>query len=273
MERVWGRRDLPAGFGDCSGEAPIGEVWYEDGEDAALLVKYLFTSERLSIQVHPDDAAARARGLARGKDEAWLVIDAEPGAVIGLGLKHAVPAEALREAALDGSLETLIDWRPARVGDFYYSPGGTVHAIGAGLSLVEIQQNLDLTYRLYDYGRPRELHLDDAVAVADPAPFESGMTPFEAGPGRRVLACGGAFTVERWSLEGTSRIHDSSEGALLIPLTAQGRLDGRALEAGSVWRIEGGAVLEGGDLIAAYPGSAVRDLLGAEGIRFAAPPR
>jgi len=253
VERIWGRRDLAGPFAppQGAGAEPIGEIWYEDEADAALLVKYLFTSERLSIQVHPDDSAAQARGYPRGKDEAWYVIAAEPGATIGLGLTRRVSREALREAALDGSIERLLDWRPVAAGDCFYSPAGTIHAIGAGLSLVEIQQNLDLTYRLYDYGRPRELHLEEAVAVADPAPWTRPFEPREAGPGRTILAAGGAFVLERWTqAEGLAATVPG--GTVLVPLGGD--------EAGSVWSAEGEVALDGPlDLLAAYPGGKVRE--------------
>ena len=147
----------------------IGEVWFTGGGDLPLLAKYIFTSERLSIQVHPNDQQARARGLASGKTECWYILDAEPDATIGLGLTREVSPEELRAAALDGSIEQLIDWRPVKAGDFILVPPGTIHAIGAGISLLEFQQNADVTYRLYDYGRPRELHLDDSVAVGSGA--------------------------------------------------------------------------------------------------------
>lgn len=264
VERIWGRHDLPAVFGAAS-DTPIGEVWFaeESGAEPELLVKYLFTSERLSVQVHPDDEAARSRGFARGKDEAWLVLDAGPSATIGLGMTQDLPPEALRAAALDGSIETLLDWRPVKDGDFFYSTGGTIHAIGAGLSLIEIQQNLDLTYRLYDYGRPRELHLEDAVAVARAEPWSSPFKPYDASPGRQILAADGAFVVERWTFEGRKSV-DSPDGQLqIIPVRAGGTLDGASLAAGTVWRIEGGAILdaaEGIDLLAAYPGRELRPL-------------
>jgi mannose-6-phosphate isomerase len=266
VERIWGRRDLPAGFADCAAGAPIGEVWFGGGPDDALLVKYLFTSERLSIQVHPGDEAARAAGYPHGKDEAWLVLDAEPGAVIGLGLKRRVTKPALRAAALDGSIENLVDWRPAKRGDALFSPAGTIHAIGAGLTLIEVQQNIDLTYRLYDYGRPRELHLEAALAVAQASPWRNGSAPFAAFPGRCVLAGGGPFTLERWTRRGRFRIEAGGE-LLLIPLKAMGTIDGEPLAAGTVWRLEGEGLLElpsGADLLAAYPGPPLADPLGED---------
>jgi len=255
VERIWGMRALPAAFAPPvpTGEQ-IGEIWFEDEAPGDLLVKYLFTSERLSVQVHPDDAAARARGRQRGKDEAWLILDAAPGAAIGLGLTRAVTSDELRAAALDGTIETLLDWRPARAGDLFYSPAGTIHAIGGGLILIEIQQNLDLTYRLYDYGRPRELHLEEALAVAEPGPWTPPFAPREIAPGRTVLAAGRAFVLERWT--GGGRI---AGDMLIVPVREGGAIDGRPLEAGTVWRAEGGAMIEAGDVLAAYPGAEIRE--------------
>lgn len=226
VERVWGRRALPAGFPRPPGDEPIGEIWFEPPDDAELLVKYLFTSERLSIQVHPDDAAARASGFERGKDEAWYVIDAEPGAAIGLGLTREVSREELRRAALDGSIENLLDWRPVTPGDLLYSPAGTIHAIGGGIALIEVQQNADITYRLYDYGRPRELHLDEGLTVAKLGPWSPPSKPI--------------FLLERHTAP--DRLND---GALVVPLRSGGTIDGEALLAGSVWSVEEGARLAG----------------------------
>lgn len=171
VEKPWGRDDLPADFGSFGGRR-VGEIWFThpDGDAASILVKFLFTSERLSIQVHPDDAAAKAAGLARGKDECWLVLGADAGAELGVGLKAPASKAALRQAALDGSIAEMIDWRAPRVDDFIYNPAGTIHAIGGGMIIVEVQQNIDRTYRLYDYGRPRELHLDEGLAVAATSP-------------------------------------------------------------------------------------------------------
>ena len=257
QERIWGRQQLPPGFAGCANGHPVGEIWFRNGARDALMVKYLFTSDRLSIQVHPDDARARAAGHAHGKDEAWLVLDAEPGAVIGLGLKREVSKALLRRAALDRSIEELIDWRPVKAGDSFYSPAGTIHAIGAGLSLIEIQQNTDITYRLYDYGRPRELHLAEALAAARPRPLPNGSMTRELAPGRTLLSPGGAFSVERWRLEGRYRLLGGE--LLLAPLTSGAALDGKPLRPGEVWRVDGQAMFEascGTGLLAAYPGPA-----------------
>jgi mannose-6-phosphate isomerase len=177
VEKPWGRTDIPSAFGDMGGRK-IGEIWYDDGaaQPLPILVKWLFTSEKLSIQVHPDDAQAKARGLASGKEECWVILSAEPGATLGMGTKRPLSADELRAASLSGEIEGLMDWKPVRAGDYFYIPAGTVHAIGAGITLVEVQQYADITYRLYDYGRLdngklRELHLDDGVAVSKAAPY------------------------------------------------------------------------------------------------------
>jgi mannose-6-phosphate isomerase len=192
VEKPWGRTQLPAIFDAPSGKR-IGEVWYTGDGEQPLLVKYLFTSERLSIQVHPDDEQARARGLAQGKSECWYILEAEPGATLGLGLKSAVSAADLRSAALDGSIEQLMDWRPVRAGDFFMVLPGTIHAIGGGISLLEFQQNSDVTYRLYDYGRPRELHLDDAMSVARATPYPDSLAQHLSPEERRTLVDGPPF--------------------------------------------------------------------------------
>ena len=175
VEKPWGRHDLPAVFG-VDPTLRIGEVWF-DAPDAPLpiLVKWLFTSERLSIQVHPNDRQGRERGLPSGKEECWYVVAVEPGAVLGIGTQRALTSAELLMAVQDGSIEQLMDWRPVRPGDCFFIPAGTVHAIGPGITIVEVQQNADLTYRLYDYGRPRELHLEDAIAVADARPYDASL--------------------------------------------------------------------------------------------------
>jgi mannose-6-phosphate isomerase len=261
VEKPWGRRRLWPGFADAAeGGAPVGEVWFEASPDIApqLLVKYLFTSEKLSIQVHPDDAEARARGYPRGKDEAWLVLAAEPTASIAIGLREAISKAALRAAALDGSIEEKVDWKAVRAGDTYYSPAGTVHAIGPGLTLIEIQQNVDLTYRLYDYGRGRELHLDDGIAVANPVPYVAPYIPRAVAPGRTLLAAGAAFVVERWQGGGAYHLAPPAERPLwLVPVVDSGTIDGAAFTAGGVWMVTQGADLalaDTADLLVAYPG-------------------
>lgn len=194
IEKPWGRTLLPAMF-DAPEDRRVGEVWFTNGADLPLLAKYIFTSERLSIQVHPDDGQARARGLSQGKTECWYILEAEADATLGLGFKRAVADDELRQSALNGSIEGLMDWRPVRAGDFFFVPAGTVHAIGAGISLLEFQQNSDVTYRLYDYGRPRELHLDDGVAVARPEPYPEELAKHIGADEERMLIDGPHFAL------------------------------------------------------------------------------
>jgi mannose-6-phosphate isomerase len=234
VEKPWGRTTLPDMF-DAPPNQRIGEVWFTNGADLPLLAKYIFTSERLSIQVHPNDEQARARGLTQGKTECWYILDAEPDATLGLGLKRAVSPDELRNAALDGSIEDLMDWRPVRAGDFFIVPAGTVHAIGAGISLLEFQQNADVTYRLYDYGRPRELHLDDGMAVSQPKPYPEELAQHLSGDEERTLVDGPHFTLvqtrqdalqdrQRWvmPLDGSVRSGSEIAGAGEILLVGAG---------------------------------------------------
>jgi mannose-6-phosphate isomerase len=137
------------------------------GADAEfpLLVKLLFPNDKLSVQVHPDDTHAQAMGQLRGKTECWYVLEAEPGSAIALGLKAGVTVESVRAAIAGGTLEELMEWVPVEVGDMVFVDAGTVHAIGPGVVLLETQQTCDITFRMYDYGRPRELHVEQALRV------------------------------------------------------------------------------------------------------------
>lgn len=170
--KPWGQSIFPSPFHNKR-KQKIGEIWFEPpiGVAAGLMVKYLFTSEKLSIQVHPNDRQARRAGFPHGKEECWLILHAEPWAKLGIGLTKEVQSTDLRAAIASGEIENLVNWIPVETGDFFYIPAGTVHAIGPGIVLVEVQQNIDLTYRIYDYRRPRELHLDDAMKVASLKPY------------------------------------------------------------------------------------------------------
>lgn len=243
VPKPWGRCDLPAMFGGAQAER-IGEIWFDGGDDLPLLVKYLFTSERLSIQVHPDDEQARARHLERGKSECWFIVSAEPGAALGLGLTGRVDGDALRAAALDGSIERMLSWRPVKGGDFFMVPAGTIHAIGAGIALLELQQNSDTTYRLYDYGRPRELHLDDGVEVASVEPYPDRLASHVTEGQEQILSAGPHFTL----------VHGRSAGGLVerlaprrrwvMPLEGTVRCAGLEAIAGDCLLIEAGEGLE-----------------------------
>jgi mannose-6-phosphate isomerase len=259
VEKPWGRHTLYPGFPDAPADGdPIGEVWFKTpGDDAPeLLVKYLFTSERLSVQVHPDDQQAQARGLKRGKDECWTVLTAEPDSTIALGPKAPMTREQLRADAQDGSIEDDLDWVPVKVGDFYYAPSGTVHAIGAGLTIIEIQQNSETTYRLYDYGSDRELHLKDGVDVANLEPYRPIASPGLAGEGRNILVEGPKFVLERWDRGRTVDLPAGTTG-WLVPITGSGTVGGVAWQAGECVTVQGRETIEASadaDLLFAYPG-------------------
>ncbi|WOF44571.1 class I mannose-6-phosphate isomerase [Sphingopyxis indica] len=221
VEKPWGRCDIPPAFGNL-GDRRVGEIWFEDpaGDAAPLMVKFLFTSERLSIQVHPDDDAAQSTGFRRGKDECWLVLDATAEAALGVGLTGESSVAALRDAALDGSIEAMIDWRTPRAGDFIYNPAGTIHAIGPGLIVVEVQQNVDLTYRLYDYGRDRQLHLDAGLAVAKARPHHDKRDTHVADTDNRILVEGPHFHLRHLAGAGARALLPQAPGRYtLVPLS------------------------------------------------------
>src|SRR5690606_35075299 len=143
-------------------------------------------------------------------------IDAEPGAVLGIGFAGEVDAETMRAAALDGSIEDRLVWHPVKSGDFFYIPANTVHAIGGGCSIIEIQQNSDITYRLYDYGRPRELHLEQAIAVARGQPHDAALRRHVPERGDIALVDGPYFRLDRIDGEATPEIAARYDGPVLV---------------------------------------------------------
>jgi len=161
------------------------------------------------------------------------ILDAEPGATIGLGLTHEVDKDELRAAALDGSIEQLMDWRLVSAGDFIFVPAGTIHAIGAGISLLEFQQNSDVTYRLYDYGRPRKLHLDEGIAVANPAPFPAELIQHLSGSEEWTLVHGPHFTLVQ-----SDRDALTDRRRWVIPLKGELRAAGEAAIPGDCLLVE-----------------------------------
>jgi len=208
IHKPWGVSDLrPWSDIDGSGD-PVGELWFERADDnapiPALLLKLLFTSEPLSIQVHPDDTFARAMGMPNGKSEAWYIMSAQPGAQIGVGLKRRITPQELRASIKDGSIVELVQWRPVAKGDVIYIPAGTIHAIGAGIVLAEIQQRSDTTFRLFDYGRQRELHEDNGVAVANAWPLPPAPEPARLSDERALLVASRHFVLERLELSAGS---------------------------------------------------------------------
>lgn len=245
VEKPWGRTDIPCHVAANDGRR-IGEVWFSPGQgiDLPLLVKYIFTSENLSVQVHPNDEQAQRCGLDGGKSECWYVLDATPDARLGIGMSQELTSEELRAAALDGSIETLMEWKSVQPGSFYYIPAGTVHAIGGGVVLVEIQQNNDVTYRLYDYGRPRELHLAQGVAVAVAEPYGLPDRVIAVTAEERLIGSGAPFTLDIIQGQAHTCREIKSELLWFIPLAGTGTLSGESWRPGECWLIEGEATIE-----------------------------
>lgn len=209
VRKPWGVSDLQPWSGIDGTNDAVGELWFERADqnapNPALLFKLLFTSEPLSIQVHPDDTYARALGMSNGKSEAWYILSARPDAQIAVGLKYRVSPQELRASIRSGSIVELVQWHPAAAGDVIFVPAGTIHALGAGLVLAEIQQRSDATFRLFDYGRKRELHEDDGVAVAHAWPHRLAKNVARASGSRTVLVASRYFVLERFDLpEGSS---------------------------------------------------------------------
>lgn len=204
LPRPWGVVDLMPWSNAGHDGVAIGELRYErparGPPDPSLLLKLLFTSEPLSIQVHPDDAYARLMGLPSGKTEAWYVLSAAPGAKIALGLKSRLTQQQLREAVEDGSLSDLVVWKTALPDDVICVPAGTIHAIGAGLVIAEIQQRSDATFRLFDHGRQRELHIESGIAVARTEPARFQVRPNRLTDQRTLLVSNSHFVLERITL-------------------------------------------------------------------------
>lgn len=239
MRKPWGSRNLLPWSTADHGDEAVGEVWFQRARsaapDPALLLKLLFADENLSIQVHPDDPFARSIGLPRGKTEAWYVLSATPGAKVAVGPKQHLSASRLRAAIEDGSIAGLLRWQKVRQGDVVFVPAGTIHAIGAGVVLAEIQQNSDATFRIFDYGRGRELHVDDAMAVANAAPAEAQSAPRRLTDARTLLIASRYFVLERIALAARSgwdiKIADEAWLLVLEGDARVGRMNGAVGDA------------------------------------------
>ena len=242
--RIWGFRDLAPWFDYKTEGEPIGEVWLTGAKctvasgpltgenfndimadyapailglehvpavlsgggapEFPLLIKVLFPREKLSVQVHPDDALAQQIGEPRGKTECWYALSAEPDSKVALGLKPGVTSEQVRAAIETQTLEELLGWLPIEAGDMVYVDAGTVHAILPGAVILETQQTSDITYRLYDYGRPRELHVEKSLEAMR-LETAAGKIPPREEDGHTVLVDERYFRVERWKLEGATQ--------------------------------------------------------------------
>ena len=227
VDKPWGSMDLRPWSELRHDGAAIGELWFQRADmnapEPALLLKLLFTTQALSIQVHPNDTFAHSLGLANGKTEAWYVLSATPQARIAVGLKRRLTSLQLRSSIEDGSISEQVQWRAVLRDDVIFVPAGTIHAIGAGLVIAEIQQRSDATFRLFDYGRQRELHADNAVAAADAGPAGRQTAATRLSDARTVLVTSPHFVLERIDLppRSTWDLHAQRETWVLV-------LDGRA---------------------------------------------
>jgi mannose-6-phosphate isomerase len=231
--KIWGARELGPWF-PPQGEEAIGEVWFSADD---LLIKFLFTSQKLSVQVHPDDAYARQHENSRGKTEMWHILRADPGAQIALGFREPIERSRLIPAAESGAIMDLLNWIDVRCGDTYFVSPGTVHAIGAGLALCEIQQNSDITYRLYDYGRKREMHLRQAQQISDLDCHPGKALPEIVEDGVELLAECSYFRTFRAVLATPKAFGPESplrNARLLVVLEGSGRVNGLTVQPGEV---------------------------------------
>jgi mannose-6-phosphate isomerase len=227
-ERIWGVETLPKWYPQPEVGKPVGEAWLTaetcvvdagefagvslaemtrrfpeafaggDSAEFPLLVKTLFPREKLSVQVHPNDTQARALGLGRGKTECWYVLSAEPGAELALGFRGEISNEEIKRAIADGTLEEKLNYLPVKTGDMVFVDAGTVHSIGPGMVILETQEYSDITYRLYDFGRPRELHVDAGLAVTRTS-SSAGLVAPVAMDGFTRLVASDYFVVDRFA--------------------------------------------------------------------------
>jgi mannose-6-phosphate isomerase len=237
MEKIWGTADLRPWYDFVAHENPVGEVWLSGDQclvqtgvlagktlgqvfaehslamlgpsapatmqgASPLLMKVIFATEKLSVQVHPDDRLAQKYGEPRGKTECWYVVAAEPDAVVATGLKPGVTLKTVEAEVADGTLEQSLELLPVTPGEMVFVDAGTVHAIWPGSVLLETQQNCDITYRLFDYGRPRELHVAKALEAIRLHTAAGKVKPVIL-PDRTVLVDREYFCVEKMHVEGT----------------------------------------------------------------------
>lgn len=262
-ERPWGVRDLRPVYTRVVNE-PIGESWltWEDNRVAngplagqslgdlakqhrrdlvgslafyedrfPLLIKFLFPGDKLSVQVHPDDDGARKYGQPCGKTECWYVLQAEPGAQVALGLKPGVTLEEFRRSIEKTRAEELLNWVDVHAGDMLYVAAGTVHTIGGGMILVETQQTSDITYRLYDYGRPRELQIDKGLEAVK---LQTNAGKVVRGPAGRyydLLVQSRFFKVERIKVAGALPTEMNGDSPhILVAINGTGRVESKEME-------------------------------------------
>ena len=295
--RPWGSLDLSPWYTQKL-SAPIGESWLtgkdcviDTGEFAGLtleqlvdkypaeilgvegmrnhdrefplLVKLLFPQEKLSVQIHPDDAMAQTVGLPHGKTECWYVLTAKPGAVVALGLHPGATLETIRQAVADHTLEQLLNWLPISEGDMIYVDAGTVHSIGPGSVILETQQYSDSTYRLYDYGRPRVLNVDAALRALKLRTDAGKVTPVHH-QGYDELISKPYFVIERHDLaKGETRRLENKTGTVHLVVAFQGTARLQADGASAVELEPGRAIVVPGS-VAEFTLIAKEDFVGVQ---------
>jgi mannose-6-phosphate isomerase len=268
VPRIWGARNLAPLFPEKQSlSEPIGEVWltgnecrFTDGpfvgerlgdawprmseewtgrlarsrKQFPVLAKFIFPEDKLSVQVHPDDDYAmrnEATAGGVGKTEMWYVVSARPGAEVRVGLKPEVAATEFRRAIADNTAEELIERIPVCAGDAIFVPSGTVHTIGPGMVLCEVQQNSDITYRVFDYhrldahGKPRDLHIEKAFDVIRFGKQHSGKVTFteqkgDTRSGRELVECP-YFRVTRVIFSGPQHVPQSG-GRIELTIVLEG---------------------------------------------------
>jgi mannose-6-phosphate isomerase len=267
VPRVWGYSDLRPWYDKVAEGEPIGEVWLTGDDsliatgphagkpldalfavahaallgagraetESPLLIKVIFAEQKLSVQVHPDDEMAHRYGLKRGKTECWYALAAKPGAEVAVGLKTGATLDEVKEEIRTGTLENSLNLLPVEKGDMIFVDAGTVHAIWPGSVLLETQQNADVTYRLYDYGRPRELHIEKSLEATKFETRAGKVSPIPL-EDRTVLIDAGYFRMEKIRVNG-SRTSEEVRGrgkpglAWLFAASGAGRISGAGFEA------------------------------------------
>jgi len=235
--KIWGSKNTAPWF-DWRGNGspdPLGEVWFPAND---LLIKFLFTSQDLSVQVHPGDDYARRVENSRGKTEMWHILRAEPEARIALGTKPHVDRLAVERATSDGTLPDLLNWIRVRPGETYFVPAGTIHAIGGGIVLCEVQQNSDVTYRLYDYNRGRELHLERAMDVLQTA-TRVAMPPGKEDRGVQLVVECPYFATYTGFVRENREIAQGLGTRLIAVCGGEGRINGLNAREGEVFSKSG----------------------------------
>ena len=245
--RPWGFNDLAPWYDYKTDGEPIGEVWLHssalmgaalNGQDFPLLIKVLFPKDKLSVQVHPDDALAQSYGEPRGKTECWYTLDAQPGAEVALGIRPGVTVEQVKAAVHDATLESLLAMVPVQKGDLVFVAAGTVHALLPGVVMLETQQTSDLTYRMYDYGSSRELHLEKAFAAMHLV-TSAGIVPPRAVDGHSVLIDERYFRIEKWPMRagaGAALVAPAPVVQMLFVMQGNLRISGDGFEPFTVER-------------------------------------